>query len=89
MALLSGARTKNLSQLAQQIVSRMKKLFPQLNHELMSASILLANIYGSLGQNEKAFDIRNELNRSGVKKKVGIAWTFVNEELFVSICSFF
>ena len=85
VAVLSGARNQRNSPLAEQIVDRMKKLFPDLKTELISASVLLANIHGSLGDREKASDIRTELHQSGLKKKAGLSWTAPDGNSYVSL----
>lgn len=63
----------------------MKKLFPELIDPLISATILLANVYASVGEIGKASDIRWHLTQSGAKKKVGATWTSVNGQFFVSL----
>ena len=63
----------------------MKKLFPRSNEPMVAASILLANVYAASGELEKSSDIRRQLQRSGKKKKPGLAWTAVNGQLYVSI----
>jgi hypothetical protein len=85
VALLSGARNVNNSYLSQNIYDSMKKLFPQMTNPLISAAVLLANVYASSGDINKASDIKRQLHKSGVKKKVGLSWTAVNEQLFVSL----
>ncbi len=85
MALLSGARNENNSNLSQQIFDRMNKLFPDLNNSLTSAAILLANVYSSSGDIEKASDIKIQLKKSGAKKKIGLSWSGVNGKFFVSL----
>jgi len=82
---LSGARNQKNSYLSQQIFDRMKKLFPALHNQLATASILLANVYASSGEMEKASDIRIQLHKSGIKKQVGLAWTAPNGQIFVSL----
>jgi len=82
---LSGARNQKNSHLSQQIFDRMKKLFPELHNQLATASILLANVYASSGEMEKASDIRIQLHKSGIKKQVGLAWTAPNGQIFVSL----
>jgi hypothetical protein len=62
----------------------MKKLFPQLKASLKSAGVLLTNIYGSIGDFEKASNIRAELDQLNVKKKVGITWIVTNGQVYVS-----
>ena len=82
--MLSGARNANNSDMSQQIYDRMVKLFPQSNHSLTSAAVLLANVYGSSGQIDKASDIKTQLYQSDAKKRIGLAWTVTNGQLFVS-----
>ncbi len=84
MAVLSGARNDKNSYLAQQVYDRMKKKFPQLQDSLNSAGVLLTNIYGSIGDFEKASNIRAELYQSSAKKKVGITWIVTNGKIYVS-----
>jgi hypothetical protein len=85
VSLLSGARNEKNNHLAEKIFHRMKKLFPQSSGPLTSAAILLANIYASSGDLDKASDIRIQLHRTGAKKKVGLSWTVVNGKIFVNI----
>jgi hypothetical protein len=70
VSLLSGARNANNSYLSEKLVDRMKNAFPHLTNSLTSASILLADVYASKGQIDKAFTARNQLNQSGHKKKL-------------------
>ena len=84
MILLSGARNVRNSNLSQNIYDRMKKLFPQMVDPLGTAAILLANVYASSGEIDKASAIRIQLNKSGIKKKIGHSWTSVNGQIFVS-----
>jgi hypothetical protein len=85
VALLSGARNEKNIHLSQQIFDRMKKLFPELTHPLIAAAILLHNSYASSGKIEKASDIKLQLIKSGLKKKMALSWTSVNGKLFVSL----
>ena len=62
----------------------MKQLFPELTDILALASTLLANVYGSSGDTDKASIIKHEMKRSGLTRKMGGSWTFVNEKLYVS-----
>ncbi|CAF1287743.1 unnamed protein product [Rotaria magnacalcarata] len=82
MALLSGARNEKNSDLSQNIYDRMKNLFPQMTNPLISAAVLLANVYASSGDIDKASDIRIQLNKSGLKKKIGLTWTVTNGEIY-------
>ncbi|CAF4828155.1 unnamed protein product, partial [Rotaria magnacalcarata] len=61
MALLSGARNAKNVYLSQNIYGRMKKLFPERKDPLVSAAVLLANVYASSGEMDKASDIRLEI----------------------------
>ncbi len=85
VALLSGARNEKNSSLAALVFDRMKQLFPDLPKSLTSASVLLANVYGALGELEKASDIRYKLIKSGVKKQIGISSTVLNGRFYVSL----
>ena len=85
VALLSAARNRRNKQLVENIHQRMNKLFPRLPDLITSATVLLANLYGSTGEMDKASNIRSELSRSGAKKKPGLSWTAVNGELYVSL----
>ncbi|CAF4050201.1 unnamed protein product [Rotaria magnacalcarata] len=82
MALLSGVRNDKNSQLSQQIYDRMKQRFPEINNSLTPAMVLLANIYASSGEINKASDIKIQLAKSGAKKKVGLSWTVVLGQLY-------
>ncbi len=84
MPFLSGARNQKNTYLYQQIFDRMKKLFPALHNQLATASILLANVYASSGDINKASDIRIQLRKSSVKKQVGLSWTVTNGQIYVS-----
>ena len=86
MALLSGARNHKNSQLAEEIYDRMSKLFPQLKDSWISASVLLANTYTSIGDIGKATDVKMQLAQSGLKKKGGRSWTTTsNGKYYVSL----
>jgi len=84
VALLSGARNVNNINISQNVYDRMRKLFPQMTNPLIPAEVLLANVYASSGDMNKASDIRIQLNKSSVKKKVGLTWTVTNGQLYVS-----
>ncbi len=88
MSLLSGARNQRNSSLSEEIYNRIEKLFPNYKKELIPAAILLANTYQSLGNIEKATDIKKKLNLEGAKKEQGLSWTEVNGKIFVSEYSF-
>ncbi|CAF5124791.1 unnamed protein product, partial [Rotaria magnacalcarata] len=83
-ALLSGARNAKNVYLSQNIYDRMKNLFPEEKDPLISAAVLLANVYASSGEIDKASDIRLEIYKSGTKKKVGLTWITVDGQLYVS-----
>ena len=84
MALLSAARNAKNINLSQNIYDRMKKLFPERKDPLISAAVLLANVYTSSSEIDKASDIRLEMYKSGTKKKVGLTWITVDGQLYVS-----
>ncbi|CAF5088131.1 unnamed protein product, partial [Rotaria sp. Silwood1] len=77
-ALLSGARNAKNINLSQKVFDRMKNLFADLKHSMISASILLANVYASSGDIEQASNIRIQLHKSGAKKKVGLSLTEID-----------
>ncbi len=84
VALLSGARNVNNSHLSQILYDRMKTLFPQTSNPLPAAAVLLANVYTSSGDLEKASDIKDHLRHLGSKKKIGVTWTATNGQIYVS-----
>ena len=86
MALLSAARNKKDRDLSQKIFNRIEQLFPHDKSRLSSASILLCNVYASIGDFENSTKIRNKLIHSGLKKRVGVTWTETNGQIFVSDC---
>ncbi|CAF4381758.1 unnamed protein product, partial [Rotaria magnacalcarata] len=60
----------------------MKKLFPERKDPLVSAAVLLANVYASSGEMDKASDIRLDIYKSGTKKKVGLTWITVDGQVY-------
>lgn len=84
MALLSGARNEKNAYLAENMYTRMKALFPGCSQPLMAAAVLLANTYASAGETDKSLDVRKELDKSHVKRKVGLTWTFADGQIYVS-----
>ena len=84
MAILSGARNSRQQILSEKIYDRMKMLFSDQKETLISASILLCNIYSSLGDHQEAENIRlNRIKQLGTKVKPGVSWTEVNGEIVV------
>ncbi len=82
--MLSGARNCRHSALSEKIYNRMKMLFPNQKVDLKSGSILLGNIYTSLGDYEKAETIRSNATKEyGKKVKPGLSWTEVDGEIAV------
>ena len=82
--MLSGARNSRQHILAKQIYDRMKILFPDQKETLISGSILLCNIYSSLGDHQQAENIRsNRIKEFGTKVKPGVSWTECNGEIVV------
>lgn len=84
MSLLSASRNVKNSDLAQKTYNRMKELFPDSNDVLTLGLTLLGNVYGSIGNFEKADEVRRELNQSSLKKTVGLTWTVIDGEIYVS-----
>ena len=84
VALLSGARNHRDVGLAERLFVRISHIFPDLQQTVISATVLLGNIYGSLGDMTKMSDLRSDLTRSGAKKVIGVSWTAPNGELTVS-----
>lgn len=84
VSLLSGTRNDKNINLSQQIYDRIKERFPELTDSLTSATILLSNVYGSIGDMDKVSDLRSQLSKSGAKKKIGLSWTIVNDQYYVS-----
>ncbi len=74
VVLLSGAENMNNIDLSQNVYDRMKKLFPQTTNPLISAAVLLANVYASSGHIDKASDIRIQLHKSGMKKNFSLVF---------------
>lgn len=84
VAILSGARNSRDFILSNKIYERMKSLFPDQKDALISGSILLCNVYSSLGDDQGAQDIRlNRIKELGKRVKIGLSWTEVNGEIVV------
>ena len=62
----------------------MKALFSDQKDALIAGSILLCNIYSSIGDDQQAQNSRlSRLKKFGKKVKVGLSWTEVNGEIVV------
>ena len=83
VALLSGARNHLNSRLSKEVYDRMKVLFRESDNVVVSAAVLLANVYGSLGRIEEASSVRKELSKLDTKKPVGVTWTAPDGKLAV------
>jgi TRAP-type mannitol/chloroaromatic compound transport system permease large subunit len=70
--------------LSQKIFDRIKQFFPQIKPGLASAQVLLANTYASNGDFSRASNIRIQIEKLGLKKKMGISKTVVNGQIQVS-----
>ncbi|CAF3527140.1 unnamed protein product [Rotaria socialis] len=81
-ALLSSARNRRDRHLSEKIFNRIQENFPELKNRLISASILLSNVYASTGDVDKSSNIKNNLYQLGLKKKIGLSWTAINGRLF-------
>lgn len=85
VTLLSGARNVKDRGVAEMAYGQLKKLFPRSPQPLVSAAVLLSNVYASMGDEEQASDVRANLNEPGVKKQIGITRTMVQGKVYVSI----
>ena len=84
MALLSGARNIRDSKLSDRIYKKMQHLFSDEKERLIAGSVLLSNIHSSIGDHDRAEDIRlNRIKQLGHNVKVGLSWTSVNNKLVV------
>jgi hypothetical protein len=85
VAVLSGARNRCRSDLAEQLYDRMRTLFPQERSHLIAASTLVSNIFSSIGDDDQSQQIRKDrIQHYGTKLTPGITWTEVNEQIEVS-----
>ncbi|CAF1091561.1 unnamed protein product [Adineta ricciae] len=50
-------------------------------NRIVSATVLLSNIYASIGDVEKSADIKTNLSLAGLNKKSGVAWTQTNGQI--------
>ncbi|CAF4026810.1 unnamed protein product [Rotaria sordida] len=82
MCLLSGARNNRNRNLSEKIYNRMKYLFPDEKKGLTSGTILVSNIYSSIGEHQLAEDFRyNQIKQLGTKIKLGLSWTDASGEI--------
>ncbi|CAF1478225.1 unnamed protein product [Adineta steineri] len=82
MSLLSAARNRKNKELSEKIFNRIKGNFPELKNRLISASILLSNVYASIGEIKKSSNIRNKLYQQGLRKISGLSFTEINGKIF-------
>ncbi|CAF0925904.1 unnamed protein product [Adineta steineri] len=82
MSLLSAARNRKNKELSEKIFNRIKENFPELKNRLISASILLSNVYASVGEIEKSSNIRNKLYQQGLRKIIGLSFTEIDGKIF-------
>ncbi len=85
MSILSAARNQHDIYLSQKIFDRIKQLFPEIKPALTSARVLLANTYASNGEFSRASNIRMEIEKLGLKKRIGISKTVVNGQIQVNV----
>ncbi|CAF4135071.1 unnamed protein product, partial [Rotaria sordida] len=89
MCLLSGARNNHNSKLSEKIYNRMKSLFPDEKEGLTSGTILVSNIYSSIGEYQQAKEFRSsQIKELGQKIKPGLSWTDGSGEI-VKVCFVF
>jgi hypothetical protein len=89
VALLSGARNEKNTDLAEEVFEQMKRLFPGLTNPLIAASVLLSNTLASSGNIKRAIEMRKNFNPAGAKKKIGLSWTVIDGQFYVSQRKFF
>ncbi|CAF4002513.1 unnamed protein product [Rotaria sp. Silwood1] len=76
MCLLSGVRNNRNKKLSEKIYNRMKSLFPDEKEGLTSGTILVSNIYSSVGEYQQAKEFRsNQMKELRKKVKSGLSWT--------------
>ena len=81
---MAAARTQHNSELSEKFFAKMKTLFPDLKHDLLSASILLANTYISSEKSDRFWNLKKQIKQSSVRPQIGRSWTCVNGQVFVS-----
>ena len=87
VAIMSGARNCRDSIRCERLYSKMKIIFPHHKNELISASILLSNMYASLGNTDQVALIRSDrIKDHGNKVTPGMSWTEKNGEIVVRYC---
>jgi len=84
VSILSAARNQHDICLSQKIFDHIKQFFPQIKPGLASARVLLANTYASNGDFSRASNIRIQIEKLALKKKIGISKTVVNGQIQVS-----
>jgi len=85
VAMLSGARNDKNIYLSQKIFDRIRLLFFNDENSLSSATVLLANTYGLIGDFNRTSELRMKMSQSKMKKKPGRSSTIVNGKLVVRI----
>ena len=84
VAILSGARNSRDYLLSEKVYAKMKTLFSDQKGALIAGSILLCNIYSSIGNHQQAQNSRStRLETFGKQVKIGLSWTEVNGEIVV------
>lgn len=64
----------------------MQTLFPNNRPDLITASILVSNTYGSVGEYAQSADVRDHRVKTyGGKGEPGVTWTLVNGQITVSL----
>lgn len=81
VALLSGCRNYQKTDLAKEVYNRIIERFPEARELLVPATVLLANTVASSGNLDQASDVRMQLHG---KKTAGLSWTTVNGQFYVS-----
>ncbi|CAF4212886.1 unnamed protein product [Rotaria magnacalcarata] len=67
---------------AQKLMEEFERLHIPALPMYPSATVLLANVDGSSGHIDKASDIKTQLYQSDTKKRIGLAWTVTNRQVY-------
>lgn len=74
MAVLSGCRNRNHTDLAEKIFHRIEKHFSKDKKRFTAAIILLSNLYTSAGHLDKSLTLKNRLKEYNFKKVISFSW---------------
>jgi tetratricopeptide (TPR) repeat protein len=79
ISLLAACRIHQNLPLALRVFERLNESHLSTNDDQRSAMlVLMANLYASLGDHQRAIELRQQLSREKVPKYTGVTWTEVN-----------